>query len=638
MQTMLPSQQIPVQRPVPTMYQSFSPAEVHKSWSRHHPVNCDPFQPPARPQTDLPSAARRVGGDNGFHLTPPFGHSQHQQQPLDHLVMQRLQEEARRTTALQQKIMSSGAPLTSPNLDFFSPRGNQNFQNRAPAHPPQHPHLQNPLQKPHPHQHHHHLQIEQQLFVQEQKKTLFEAHMKLQTAAPLRHGSSQHALVKDLHALRLPHPQPINASTTPPSAVAALTSLSPSSPTLPGPRPAHPSINKPGHHLTPPPAADTAEHHWWSIQNQQSNLLSYGGPQRIIHTPPHRLFYGHVSSSLDPRLHPFLTPPITPLCGEGGLLERPAPRRCRRCRCPNCLKSSNSPNSTPNKRRMHVCHYPGCGKEYGKTSHLKAHLRGHAGERPFVCRWLYCQKRFTRSDELQRHLRTHTGEKNFQCPDCGKRFMRSDHLSKHLKTHEIKRDRPEGDVDDDDDDEKTNSLTDKDVDLQVEDVERPGSKRCHSSSEDGDESEDDDETDIDVGYEYRDYFAVHLMSPRGHFSSPDGSDDEITDGDHHDDRTSGEGQFDAGIGADHLNRCTASCHPIIPSDPRIASNPWHCYYDYDHAKQTSRDPRKQSHAHHIQSHLVYGDAADKPGSECGERQTDSIVPDNKENRLSGQNS
>lgn len=61
------------------------------------------------------------------------------------------------------------------------------------------------------------------------------------------------------------------------------------------------------------------------------------------------------------------------------------------------------------KKKQHICHIPGCGKVYGKTSHLRAHLRWHSGERPFICSWSYCGKRFTRSDELQRHRRTHTG-------------------------------------------------------------------------------------------------------------------------------------------------------------------------------------------------------------------------------------
>ncbi|XP_035267279.1 transcription factor Sp3a isoform X2 [Anguilla anguilla] len=117
---------------------------------------------------------------------------------------------------------------------------------------------------------------------------------------------------------------------------------------------------------------------------------------------------------------------------EGKRLRRVA------CTCPNC-KEAGGRGSNMGKKKQHICHMPGCGKVYGKTSHLRAHLRWHSGERPFVCTWMFCGKRFTRSDELQRHRRTHTGEKKFVCPECSKRFMRSDHLAKHIKTHQNKK-------------------------------------------------------------------------------------------------------------------------------------------------------------------------------------------------------
>ncbi|TRY72886.1 hypothetical protein DNTS_021704 [Danionella cerebrum] len=157
-----------------------------------------------------------------------------------------------------------------------------------------------------------------------------------------------------------------------------------------------------------------------------------------VQSAPLTVTVGNISSSSMSAVSPDLIGQNQSLSEQEG---QPS-KRLRRTTTPTDMPSPLTllvNNSDPSKKKQHVCHMEGCGKVYGKTSHLRAHLRWHTGERPFVCNWIFCGKRFTRSDELQRHRRTHTGEKRFECPECSKRFMRSDHLSKHIKTHQNKK-------------------------------------------------------------------------------------------------------------------------------------------------------------------------------------------------------
>lgn len=74
--------------------------------------------------------------------------------------------------------------------------------------------------------------------------------------------------------------------------------------------------------------------------------------------------------------------------------------------------SRTTQTASVNKKAPSRCAYPGCGRSFARSDHLKRHEFCHTGARPFKCYHAGCERSFSRKDNLLQHQQIHSGQPN----------------------------------------------------------------------------------------------------------------------------------------------------------------------------------------------------------------------------------